>query len=277
MSQHDHGQPQGPALPPRTHRLREVQENRGPSITGAAGSAPGSANAQKDGRHLVAAVRGSVEIYALREDLEAAHGYLVAAARQATERLADQSPQQWGSGVKRLRVILPDEPRPRLIPGSLKEHSFIEVVNQCATLERLLDALSWASTRESGLADGRVVRCNPTTSSSQEEDDHDLVVELPNGSLAKFEVSDVASDRDGNGKEEKDLATLGVMLPAGAKDRFDVVWPNGRLFLVVSTEFAERLRRPTRHGLRAKKFHYREVKSEGQTRIFEVGKGQLTP
>ena len=48
---------------------------------------------------------------------------------------------------------------------------------------------------------------------------------------------------------------------------------DGRLFLVVSSEFAGRLRRHTRHGLKLGKFHYREVKHDGATRMFEVCKG----
>src|SRR4051794_21678107 len=103
------------------------------------------------GGHLVAPVREPMAIEQARDDLIEAHGYLVAAARRTAEALAAQASDRWGSSVKRLRVILPDQGRPRLVPPSVKDHSFIEVVNQCATLERLLDALAWASTEASGL------------------------------------------------------------------------------------------------------------------------------
>jgi hypothetical protein len=51
-------------------------------------------------------------------------------------------------------------------------------------------------------------------------------------------------------------------------------WPTGRNFLVVSSEFANRLRRPNRRGRRLGWFHYDEVKSNGETRIFEVREGR---
>jgi hypothetical protein len=44
------------------------------------------------------------------------------------------------------------------------------------------------------------------------------------------------------------------------------VWPEGRMFLVVSSEFATLLRNPTRHGLRRGSFHYRERTTPGERR-----------
>lgn len=150
----------------------------------------------------------------------------------------------------------------------MDDHSFVEVVNQCATLERLLDAAAWA---EHNL-EGFLVRiCNPTTSSSTEADDHDLVLADPSGNVAKFEVCDVTSAKDGNRKELKDLCSLGVLDPDGA----DVsCWPTARVFLVVSPEFAVRMRKSNRHGLKRGVFHYREhVTPVGDTRVFEVARG----
>jgi hypothetical protein len=52
-------------------------------------------------------------------------------------------------------------------------------------------------------------------------------------------------------------------------------WPEGRLFLVVSEEFAERLKRPTRAWLKGEPphCHYTHPAVRGTTRIFEVKKG----
>jgi hypothetical protein len=91
-------------------------------------------------------------------------------------------------------------------------------------------------------------------------------------------VSDVASSKDGNCKEGKDLASLGVLrqLKRGQFSFESIVWPaNQRFFLVVSSEFAERLSRPARGWLKGSFPHcrYVERKSEGTTRIFEVCKG----
>lgn len=79
----------------------------------------------------------------------------------------------------------------------------------------------------------------------------------------------MSGENDGNGKERKDLIALGVPTTDA------VTWPTGRCLLVVSSEFADRLRRPTRHGLRFGLFHYVEVKAEGATRIFEVRQGSV--
>jgi hypothetical protein len=122
------------------------------------------------------------------------------------------------------------------------------------------------------------ITCNPTTSSAprrkgtpRDADDHDLVLADSGGTRLRFEVSDISGNGDGSGKEKKDLVSLGV-LPS---DDVDVPgWPGGRSFLVVSSDFARRLRSPTRHGLRLGLFHYDEVKADGDTRIFEVREGR---
>lgn len=173
--------------------------------------------------------------------------------------------------------MLPDEDRPELVPSSVTEHSLTEVYNQCATIERLLDALEWAQTEGSGLNRYAVVLCHPTTSSVPGvADDHDLVLVGPEGAKAKFEVSDVAGKRDGNCKEQKDLTNLGVLPTMNAHERFGEGWPPGRLFLVVAAEFAKRLREPRRSWLRGDPphCHYVEVKADGPTRVFEVGRGR---
>ncbi len=94
-------------------------------------------------------------------------------------------------------------------------------MNQCATMERLLDALQWAQSAGSGLAESLVERCHPTMSSSYaDEEDHDLVLVGPDGTKAKFEVSDVSGTKDGNKKEKKDLISLGVLREVKGEEMF---------------------------------------------------------
>ncbi len=207
---------------------------------------------------------------ACRAEVQEARDYLATYGAEAIRRASgSQGGPDWGSSVKRSRVILPDGPRPALISSETREHNLVEVVNQCATMERLIDALCWTQTTPS-LMKYLVERCHPTTSSSRgDEEDHDLVLVAPHdpGEKAKFEVSDVASEKDGNGKEKKDLQSLGVLTKGSAQHQPEDGWPSGRLFLVVSEEFSVWIRRtptkPVRH-------RYLEVKPEGATRIFEV-------
>lgn len=153
-----------------------------------------------------------------------------------------------------MRVLLPDEGRPELVPRDQPDQSLIAVINQCATLERLLDVLEWAQS-DPELAAFSVEHCHPTTSSTQSAGqkaigDNDLVLIGSDGHRARFEDSDVASNRDGNSKEQKDLIGLGVLAVGRGEARYAVEWPRDRLFLVVSEEFAERLRRPIREWLK---------------------------
>lgn len=223
--------------------------------------------------HLVAQVVGPTEVSALRVQLEEAHGFLVAAAKAVVHRLDTLDAENWGTVVKRQYVILTDG-RPPLVREAANQHSFAEVVNQCATLERLMDVIRWAE-RWPELEGAKVVGCHPTTSSGsaredehKRDDDHDLVLVDRSGVRWMFEVSDVASEQDGNGKERKDLASLGIPTSDQPHD-----WPTGRRFLVVSTEFAARLRKPTRHGLRLKLFHYVEQPLSSSTHLFEICRG----
>ncbi|MCK6531802.1 MAG: hypothetical protein L6Q84_02430 [Polyangiaceae bacterium] len=226
--------------------------------------------------HLVLPIQTPTPPGEALEQLRQAHRFLVAAARDTVPRFMKLPSETWGSDAKREHVVLPVAERPQLVSKDVADHSFIEVLNQCATLERLLDTLAWINT-VAELQQAMVVLCNPTTSSASRKkgeprpvDDHDLVLEDRAGVRWKFEVSAVASEKDGNGKEKKDLVSLGVL----PEDGSDVSgWPSGRCHLVVSEEFARRLREPTRHGLRLGLFHYAEVKAGGDTRIFEVRQG----
>jgi hypothetical protein len=202
------------------------------------------------------------------QDLSVAHAFLVDAARRSIPRLGQLATSQWGVTAKRVAVSLPAE-RPELVPDAIDNLPFSEVVNQCATLERLLGALHWADKNLDGYA---VERCHPTTSSQKSggQADNDLMLfREADGHRCRFEVSDVASSTgDGNGKELKDLASLGIP-PTGDGQ---VPWSDRR-FLVVSSEFSKYLLRPTRHGLKAGWFHYALVGEDFSTHVIEVRPG----
>ncbi len=207
--------------------------------------------------------------------VRAAHDYLAQCGAEAIERARQaKGDRYWGSRVKRIRVALPDRGRPELVAATVREHNLVEVLNQCATMERLLDALKWAQTEPSGLRDYAVERCHPTTSSDQHAGkkaiaDNDLVLIGTDGTKARFEVSDVVGRTDGNRKEARDLTSLGVPRFAGSDTRQAGIWPVDRLFLVVSEAFANGLRPKSRPGPR-RTYVYAEVKDDGPTRILEV-------
>lgn len=204
-----------------------------------------------------------------------AHDYLARCGADAIEEAwRAKGDRYWGSLVKRIRVVLSGEGRPELIAPTLHAHNLVEVLNQCATMERLLDALDWAQTATSGLHDCTVRRCHPTTSSDQMAGkkahlDNDLVLIGADGTTARFEVSDVVGRTDGNRKEPRDLASLGVPRFAEVEAETASVWPADRLFLGVSEEFAARLRQKCLPSKR-RSYWYVEVKTDGPTRIFEV-------
>jgi hypothetical protein len=153
----------------------------------------------------------SLESYC--EEIRNAQRYLSENGAEAFRKAAFVQGECWGIAAKRIRVELPTESRPTSIGQDVENQRLAEVVNQCATIERLLDALLWARS-EPSLQGYAVERCHPTTGSSEgDDDDHDLVL-VEEGSperKAKFEVSDVAGAKDGNNKEKKDLASLGVL------------------------------------------------------------------
>lgn len=217
-----------------------------------------------------------------QHELQFAHDYLVVHGAEALARIQPNcETRYWGCSLKRTFVQLP-QPRPAWVTPRLETHSLSEVYNQCATMERLLDTLAWAQTPASGLREYMVERCHPTTSSAQtlehtETWDNDLVLVGPSGAYARFEVSDVMSQKDGNRKEEKDLRSLGVLGPGNGSERFDVVWPAGHLFLVVAEEFATRLQRPSRSWLRGHAPHCRYIVAgkNGTTVILQVVRGAL--
>ena len=56
----------------------------------------------------------------------------------------------WASRIKRISIGLNSDQRSCSLIGKTEE-DFIEIVNQCANLERLIDALRWAACPDSGL------------------------------------------------------------------------------------------------------------------------------
>jgi len=198
-----------------------------------------------------------------REMLEETYRYIVEHSRTALDaQIALAAPVPWGATLKRATVPLEGPDRPGLVGAS--EHNLIEVINQCANLERLVDALRWIESDASGLQEFSLVECcHPTTSSGSRE--NDIILRSPQGTRAFFEVSDVCGDKDSNRKENRELLRLGVL----RRDKQPIpesLWPAGRLFLVVSSEFASLLRR-------SKRARYLEVKAEGSTHVFEICRG----
>jgi hypothetical protein len=102
--------------------------------------------------HLVAAQLEPFDLDTYVEDLQQAHDYLAKHGAEAVQRACGiGSVREWGSALKRVRVALPDQGRPRLVSGAVCDHNLAEVMNQCATLERLLDALRWCLTDAAAL------------------------------------------------------------------------------------------------------------------------------
>lgn len=187
-------------------------------------------------------VTGKRPLADYQRELRARHTAWATAAVSALTNAAAYGTDGWGSATKRLQVS-PDVKG----PGEADAQPLGEVINQCATVERLLDAMTWID-QQAGTDRAMVLLCHPTASSAKadpkgattqpvELPDHDLVIDL-NGQQWRFEVSDVANgERDGNGKEAKDLASLGCAIDSG--------FPNdgARRFLVVSQEFGSLLAR----------------------------------
>jgi hypothetical protein len=236
--------------------------------------------------HLISGTNQETELNELLDELKAAHAFLASHGAQAFAEAAKPSDREvWGQSVKRTKVRLPVTGRPKLTGRAPEKHSITEVYNQCANVERLIDALKWCMTPESGFHGGAVLICHPTTSSGSAKDavydDHDLVVRAASGRFGYFEISDVASHKDGNFKEGKDLVRLGVLNsdPRGRRGTFPhegIVWPQARLFLVVSEEFAGYLLSTERSWRKSPNPHmrYEDRNGHGSTRVMEALPGQ---
>lgn len=199
-----------------------------------------------DSAHLT----GERPVLEYQRELRARHAAWAGAAIHALTEAAESGTDGWGSKAKRIKVAPTSKGS-----GEAADQPLGEVINQCATVERLLDALTWV-TQQSGGDCAKVLLCHPTASSSKSENapdpsgenvDHDLIVRV-NGEQWRFEVSDVANaDRDGNRKEAKDLKSLGYELDESPPT------DGARRFLVVSKEFGRLIgrkhaKRRTRSG-----------------------------
>lgn len=249
--------------------------------------------------HLVSPLRNVSLTDGLRA-LVQAHAFV---AGQAALDLASQMDKAatatvtWGCDFKRIDIRFPPGHESRrftdstgrvhsLVEESVRCQKLIEVINQTATIERLVDCLRWALTGPSGLSGYKIQLCHPTTSSDSDDDDgmdHDLVLSDPAGTTAIFEISDVASLKDGNRKEEKELRSLGVLEEGKGEEKFRVRdWPSSRLFLVVSHEWKTRLQKKSRKWVQNRKVSGQKILPhlvltpipwQSQTGIFEIGRG----
>jgi len=149
-------------------------------------------------KHLIQphlASEGLVDANVYRAQLQAAHDAIVDMAFDWTH---DAAKQWWGIRAKRSPVDLTNA-HPLV---TAEKHPIMGLLNICATVERLLDALAWAI--GNGWADS-VLECSPTTSGVAAPSD--LRTSGEKGE-AWFEVSDVLSARDGTRKLQRDLARL---------------------------------------------------------------------
>lgn len=216
--------------------------------------------------HLIQPLLQPCPLQDARQELMRAHHALVAAARKAATTMAAVEAGAWGAAAKRVRVTWTVSTSAHLCETG--NQPLTEVINQCATVERLLDAMAWVLSRAPA---AELLLCHPTTSSRPKDSaDNDLVVEVA-GERWCFEVSDVASDdADGNHKELKDLCSLGLIVREGDQWRLADPYPPGRHFLVVSPEFGARLCRPTRHLLKTGQLRFRMLNAPGGTVLLDV-------
>ena len=128
---------------------------------------------------------------------------------------ARTTPPEQGAVAKTRSRREPGRPALRGLIG-VSSQPFAEIVNQLATVERLLDSLVWAG-RIGGVD---VIECNPSTSRGPAAScSHDVVVRCSDV-IVVVEVSDVAGvNGNANQKMEKDLATLDRCTCEGAAVR----------------------------------------------------------
>lgn len=217
--------------------------------------------------HLIGSIR-KTDVTDCYGRLRLAHEFLVTSAQSAAVELAAiEDAQNWGTKAKRVLVHLALE-RPEVLGKDVTTHNLVEVINQTATIERLLDVLLWTQTPESGLRQfRRVLVCHPCTSSASSSAswENDLVLADSDGQEARFEISDVVSKEDGNQKHRKDLIRLHVIDNNSAL----CAPPSARCFVAVSEEFAAYVRscQPSWKSIGCT---YAEIKKNGTTRIFEI-------
>lgn len=128
--------------------------------------------------HLIEAIRDVAVVECLNR-VRACHRYLVEAGQQAVSAMnAKSEPSRWGTEAKRVAVRF-EGAKPRDIGSDLYQHNLVEIINQTATVERLIDVLEWVQTTESGMVDfTRVTVCHPsTTAAPADKWENDLVLQ----------------------------------------------------------------------------------------------------
>jgi hypothetical protein len=209
--------------------------------------------------HLIETIKNESISGAIAK-LKEAQAYIVKQAK-ITCREIESIDHPWGIKAKRLDVNLKSENRPVLV--GKESEKLTEVFNISATVERLIAALEWF---EINHPEYSVQECHPSTSQhimSEKDDDgkgNDLVLMYGEKKII-VEVCDVVSSNAGaNGKEKKDLESLGCgkSVPEDQIERY----------ICTSNEFAKALIRPTRKW---KTMHYRyDPVFESDTHLLHV-------
>lgn len=212
--------------------------------------------------------------WTIRKALDHLSGAHLELARQG-KRLVEAAAglginENWATNVKRIGRT-----------EGYSDHNLAEIINICATVERLIETLEWA--RSSRFSDWRVELCNASHTGERNENDLVLVERCDGRECrARFEVSDVAGSSDSNHKEKKDLASLLVLLKSGRAFLPNPIWPKDDVFLAIHKDFADRLHPQTGEGRRpAPAFmagtppfcYYEQRGANGDTVILEVENG----
>ena len=197
-------------------------------------------------KHLIGPLQGSVKD--VFEELNSEYKRI--SNLQLNFPHLEQRSAGWASDLKRVKVAVSE---------SIQQPIF-EIVNQMATVERMLECFEWILSSESRLASCWVDVCHPTTSSG--DDDNDLVLfdKMGGTCVARFECSDVMGQKDSNGKSRRDIQSL---MNASHSER-------ERLFVVTSEELGDLIARRFDQAVRA--VHSPDLK---RTRVIEIIQGQM--
>jgi hypothetical protein len=197
---------------------------------------------KQNGKHLVNPIR-NLSIGECYEKLKEAHKIIVECSSNKISELASSASDLWGTECKRILVEMPAATD---LIGSARQ-KLSEMINQCATMERLLALLEWLNT-SSEYARYKIDCCHPTTSSTDGENGLVLIAPVT-GEKVRFEVWDCVAKKVNNDKLKKSLAKL----QAGNQQ-------SDRFFLVVSSELVPILT----------KKNFKANKCDERTYAFEV-------
>jgi hypothetical protein len=197
--------------------------------------------------HLIAPL-GDIPLDDCLIRLVAAHDCLVTAAMAMLADGNEIDRECWGSEFKRLKVTLPSS-RPAILQQS--SHNFVEVVNQVAGLERLIDGLRWFATWR---PHAHVISCHPSTSSAPGDND---VIVSEGGETFRIEVFDIAGTKVTNRKLPRTLQAFGL----------GTSWVAGRLLVFVSASVAPDIGPLTRG---AGTYHFMQLYRGDRTHVLEL-------